>query len=68
MGSGIVEAVSRTGLPATVRELDEAALGGAEERPGKSLEWAVARAKIDADLEIKAARENADLDCGHVLA
>lgn len=68
IGSGIAEVVSCADLPVTVRDIDEASLGGAEERLGKSLDRAVAGAKIDADLEIEVAPENADLNCGHVLA
>jgi 3-hydroxybutyryl-CoA dehydrogenase len=47
MGSGIAESVARAGLPVTVRDIDEAAVGGARRRIEKSLGAAVDRGKVD---------------------
>jgi len=47
MGSGIAESVARAGLSATVRDIDEAAVGGARKRIEKSLGAAVERGKVD---------------------
>jgi 3-hydroxybutyryl-CoA dehydrogenase len=47
MGSGIAESVARAGLSATVRDIDDAAVGGARRRIEKSLGAAVDRGKVD---------------------
>jgi 3-hydroxybutyryl-CoA dehydrogenase len=47
MGSGIAESVARSGLAATVRDIDDAAVGGARRRIEKSLGAAVDRGKVD---------------------
>jgi 3-hydroxybutyryl-CoA dehydrogenase len=56
MGSGIAESVARAGLPVIVRDIDDAAVGGAEQRIGASLHRASSRGKLDAD-EVAAINE-----------
>jgi 3-hydroxybutyryl-CoA dehydrogenase len=56
MGSGIAESVALAGLPVIVRDIDDAAVGGAEHRIGASLQRAASRGKFDAD-EVAAIRE-----------
>jgi len=46
MGSGIAEAVARAGVPVTVRDVDEVALGAARERVEKSLARALQGGKL----------------------
>jgi 3-hydroxybutyryl-CoA dehydrogenase len=56
MGSGIAESVARAGLPVVVRDIDDAAVGGAERRIGASIQRAASRGKLDAD-EVAAVNE-----------
>jgi 3-hydroxybutyryl-CoA dehydrogenase len=60
MGSGIAESVARAGLPVTVRDIDEAAVGGVRKRLESSLKRAVAGGKIEAE-EAEAIRGRIEL-------
>jgi len=48
MGSGIAESVARSGLPVTVRDVDDVAVDAARKRIEASLDQALGRGKIDA--------------------
>jgi len=60
MGTGIAEAVALAGLPVIVRDVDEAAIGRAEERIDVSLARAVRGGKLDDD-GARAVRERIEL-------
>jgi 3-hydroxybutyryl-CoA dehydrogenase len=49
MGSGIAEAVARSGRPVVLRDVDATAIGGVEKRISRSLDGAVAGGKVQKD-------------------
>jgi 3-hydroxybutyryl-CoA dehydrogenase len=49
MGSGIAESVARAGLPVTVRDVDDVAVGAVRKRLEGSLDRAVAGGKVEAE-------------------
>jgi 3-hydroxybutyryl-CoA dehydrogenase len=60
MGTGIAEAVAVAGLPVTVRDVDEAAIGRARERIDGSLQRAVRGGKLE-QADARAARDRIEL-------